>query len=301
MKTWVSVDLDGIDCYHAIHGLPAPDPATRALVLRRALPRFLDLFARAGVKATFFVIGSDLADELDRGGMGAELLREALAAGHELGNHSHAHAYDLVHWRPELQRADLIGCDATLRALGADPVGFRAPGYTHDASLLAIVDELGYRYDSSALPSPSYYAAKLAAIGWHRLRGRRSVSLVGGARSFLGARAPHRIAGTQLWELPISAIGPARWPLVGTFLLAGPAPLRRRLELATKRAPQLHLELHGIDLVDADDDGVATRLAQLQPELRTPLADRRTRLAAFLRDRDGFARLCDVAAELNAS
>jgi hypothetical protein len=299
VSTLVSVDLDGIDCYHAIHGLPPPDPAARALVLRRALPRFLELFDRTNVRATFFVIGSDLADELDRGGAGAELLRAALAAGHELGNHSHAHAYDLVRWRPELQRADLIGCDTALRTIGANPLGFRAPGYTHDAGLLAIVDELGYRYDSSALPSPSYYAAKVAAIGWHRLRGRRSSSLASGARSFLGARAPHRIPNTRLWELPISTIGPARWPLVGTFLLAGPAPLRRRLELAIARVPTLHLELHGIDLVDAEHDGVASALAKLQPELRTPLPDRRARLSAFLRDRDGFTRLCDAAAALS--
>lgn len=297
-RTLVSVDLDGIDCYHAIHGLPPPDPRMRAVVLRRALPRFLELFERAGVRATFFVIGSDLAAELDEGGAGAEVLSAALAAGHELGNHSHAHAYDLVTWRAELQRADLIGCDQTLRSLGALPVGFRAPGYTHDPGLLAIVDGLGYRYDSSALPSPAYYAAKLAAIGWYRLRGRRSVSLVRGARSFLGGRAPHRIRGTGLWELPISTIGPARWPLVGTFLLAGPAALRRRLALATGREESLHLELHGIDLVDAEADGIAPVLASLQPELRTPLADRRARLAAFLRDRDGFARLCDTAAAL---
>jgi peptidoglycan-N-acetylglucosamine deacetylase len=298
MATLVSVDLDGIGCYHAIHGLPAPDAGSRALVLRRALPRFLELFERTGVRATFFVIGSDLAAELDAAGQGATLLADALAAGHELGNHSHAHAYDLVHWRPELQRADLIGCDAVLRSLGAEPVGFRAPGYTHDARLLATVDSLGYRYDSSALPSPSYYAAKLAAIGWHRLRGRRSSSLVGGARSFLGARAPHPIAGTSLWELPISTVGPARWPLVGTFLLAGPPLLRRAFERASARAPSLHLELHGIDLVDADRDGVEARVAALQPELRTPLAVRLTRLETFLHARRGFTRLCDAAAAL---
>ncbi|MBC8071645.1 MAG: polysaccharide deacetylase family protein, partial [Deltaproteobacteria bacterium] len=225
MQTLVSVDLDGIGCYHAIHGLAAADPATRAVVLRRALPRFLELFERVRVPATFFVIGSDLVGELDEAGVGAQLLRRALAEGHELGNHSHAHAYDLVRWRSELQRADLIGCDQALRSLGAEPVGFRAPGYTHDARLLATVDELGYRYDSSALPSPAYYAAKLGAIAWHRLRGRRSSSLVGGARSFLGSRAPHAIAGTSLWELPISTVGAARWPLVGTFLLAGPRPV----------------------------------------------------------------------------
>lgn len=285
MRAAVSVDLDPLGCYHAIHGL-APPPVQPEPALVRWLPRFVELFAELDVRATFFVVGHALAESPP----GAAALRTALAAGHELGNHSFAHPYDLVrHGGVEL-RADLERCDRELRGLGAEVVGFRAPGYTHDDALLTEVARLGYRYDSSALPSPGYYAAKLAVIAWHRLRGRRSQSQVRGARSFFGPTAPHRRG--PLWELPISTLGPLRLPLVGTFLLAGPAWLRARLVAGAVGSEWLHLELHGIDLADPGVDGIDPRLVALQPELRTPLATRRERLREFLRARS-FAPLRD--------
>lgn len=287
-RTLVSVDLDPIGCYHAIHGLPPPPAGHEDVVLRRCLPRFLALFAELGVRATFFVVGSDA----ERGTIAP--LVHALAAGHELGNHSHAHAYDLVTWPAAAIAADLARCDAVLRGLGAAPCGFRAPGYTHDDALLGAVAELGYRYDSSALPSPPYYAAKLAAIGWHALHGRRSQSLVRPPGGLLGTRAIHRVAADRLWELPISALGPLRIPLVGTFALAGPTWLRAPLVRAAVRSDEIHLELHGLDLADADEDGIDARLHRLQPELRTPLVDRRSRLADLLRVRGPVTRLCDA-------
>ncbi len=66
--TLVSVDLDDIECYHAIHGLRPPSVATAGVGLERWLPRFLELFDRLGVRATFFVIGRDLARDLEGGG-----------------------------------------------------------------------------------------------------------------------------------------------------------------------------------------------------------------------------------------
>jgi len=293
-RTLVSVDLDPIGCYHAIHGLPPPPDEHADVVLRRCLPRFLALFAELGVRATFFVVGSDAESARDRGAI--EPLSRAIAAGHELGNHSHAHAYDLVRWPAVAIAADLARCDAVLRSLGATPCGFRAPGYTHDDALLGEVAALGYRYDSSALPSPPYYAAKLAAIAWHALHRRRSQSLARSPGALFGPRTIHRVAGDRLWELPISALGPLRIPLVGTFVLAGPPWLRRTLVRAALRADEIHLELHGLDLVDPDEDAIDPRLHRLQPELRTPLAERRERLASLLRERGAVTRLCDAIA-----
>lgn len=283
----VSVDLDPLPCYHAIHGLPAP-PRGPDVALTRWLPRFTELFAELGVRATFFVVG----EALQNTPVGAAQLRAALAAGHELGNHSFAHPYDLVRFDSDAAFADLDRCDRELRALGADVVGFRAPGYTHDRRLLSTVVRLGYRYDSSALPSPAYYAAKVAAISWHCLRGRRSQSLVRGVGSFFGQATPHRRG--PLWELPISTLGRLRVPLVGTFLLSGPSWVRAQLRRGASRTTWLHLELHGLDLADPEVDGIDRRLLSLQPELRTSLATRRERLREFLQGWS-FAPLRDYA------
>lgn len=295
--TLVSVDLDDAACYHGIHGLPAPTEEQAEAGLERWLPRFLELFARTGSRATFFVIGRDLERDMQGAGRGAELLRQAVAEGHELGNHSFAHAYDLVRWPAERQAADLQACDARLRELGATVQGFRAPGYTHDAGLMTRVAALGYDYDSSVLPSPPYYAAKLAVMGHMALRGRRSSSLATGGRSFFGRARPYRRSDAPLWELPMSVSPLLRLPLIGTSLLSLSGPLAAGLRRAALARSHFHLELHGMDLADPERDPVAEPLRRLQPELRVPWRMRHDRLWELLVRRGGSLPLRDAVAE----
>jgi peptidoglycan/xylan/chitin deacetylase (PgdA/CDA1 family) len=298
-RTLVSVDLDDVGCYHAIHGLPPPSKPQLGIVLERCLPRFLDLFEELGVRVTFFVIGRDLWRDLEAGGRGAALLRQALANGHELANHSYGHAYDLTSWPLERIVEDLSRCDQLLRQLGANPAGFRAPGYTHDNKLLGAVASLGYRYDSSALPSPLYYAAKVSVMAWMILRGRRSHSTARGWGSFLGARRPQYMNQFGLWEIPMSVSRYLRFPLIGTLLLAGPEPLANRLRDAAAREPYFHLELHGLDLADAGGqcssrERYAPELLRLQPELQVPLGLRLDRLRELLRRRGDAVPILSV-------
>ena len=299
----MSVDLDDVACYHAIHGLPPPPKQQLGIVLERCLPRFLELFAALNVRATFFVVGRDLARDLRDGGRGAALLRQALAQGHELANHSYSHAYDLSVWPKARIADDLKACDGLLRELGASPVGFRAPGYTHNIKLLTEVAGLGYSYDSSVLPSPAYYLAKLTVMAWMALRGRRSHSLARGWRCFLGTTQPWQVAGLGLWEMPMSVSPYLRLPMIGTMLLAGPEPLAGRLRDSAAREPYFHLELHGLDLADSggegsSGDGYAPEMVALQPELRVPLALRLDRLRGLLRSL-GHGRPIQSAAVIN--
>ncbi|HVH98393.1 MAG TPA: polysaccharide deacetylase family protein [Enhygromyxa sp.] len=290
MSTLVSLDLDDLSAYEAIHGL---EPGSRrGLALERWLPRFLDVFAKLDVRATIFVIGSDLEHDLQTHGRGAALLRRALAEGHELANHSHAHAYDFHTWSSDRIAEDLRRCDSLLRELGARPKGFRAPGYTHDRTMLMQAAALGYTYDSSLLPSPAYYLGKLGVLGLRRLRGRRSASQTGGARSFVGPSAVHYLPELGLWEVPISVSRTLRLPLIGTFLLGDSAPMlgkltaeALRLEAANTR--HLHLELHAIDLADPAADELDDALIKHQRELATPLERRLSRLTELLEGRGG--------------
>lgn len=281
----VSVCLDDVSCYHAIHGLGPVDERSRGVVLERCLPRFLDLFAETETKATFFVIGRDLERDLDSVGRGAEVLKRAQAEGHELGNHGYEHGYDMARWNDDRISADLRRCDELLRELGATVWGFRAPGYTHDDRLLRQVAAVGYSYDSSALPSPPYYLAKLGVIGATLLRGRRSQSMVRGVGTFLGPRKIHFRQGLELWEIPISVSRRLRLPHLGTLMLGGPTWLSRALMRSARRCHELHIELHGLDLADADNDGYAPELVRRQPGLAVPLALRMQRLRELLSER----------------
>ncbi|MEZ4454515.1 MAG: polysaccharide deacetylase family protein [Nannocystaceae bacterium] len=284
--TIVSIDLDDVACYHAIHGLAAPTPVQQRIVLERCLPRLLALLEEVGARATFFVVGRDLARDLAAGGRGAALLRQAGEGGHELANHSFHHHYDLcTRPGPEIH-ADLERCDRLLRGLGARPSGFRAPGYTHDRRLLEQVAALGYRYDSSLLPSPTYYLAKVAMIAWKRLGGRRSLSMATGARSFVGRDRPFFRGDLGLWEVPISVDGPLRAPMVGTLVLGGERATRAAID-----RDYLHLELHALDLADPDTDGFDDALIRRQPELQSPLEVRSERLKRILNERGGAASI----------
>lgn len=303
----VSVDLDGVECYHRIHALPAPEDGARFAVLRRCLPRFSELFARHGVRATFFVIGRDLGDDPE----GRAALAALADAGHELANHSHTHPYDLVRL-PEARVAEEIdrAHDAIAACAGAAPVGFRAPGYEISAPVLRHLLARGYRYDSSVFPSAPYYLAKAAVMGGMRVLGRRSGSILGRPRVLLAPRTPYRPdadepyrrGGAALVELPVTVTPALRLPVIGTALVTTPEWLRARLVGAALRAPFFNLELHGIDLADADGDGLAAALIARQPDLRRPLGakvaaldrtftEARVAGAVFLPLRDAAPRL----------
>ena len=81
----VSVDLDGLGCYAAIHGLPLQlDDGAQRAVPEVAVSRLCALFAGLGVPATFFVIGRELS-------ISTAGIKAAFAAGHEIASHSFAH------------------------------------------------------------------------------------------------------------------------------------------------------------------------------------------------------------------
>jgi peptidoglycan/xylan/chitin deacetylase (PgdA/CDA1 family) len=120
----INIDLDALPHYAAIHGLEdsALPRAGVDLVDRVATARFLELCDGAGVKGTLFAVGRDVGDA------GARLLRGAVDAGHEVGNHTFAHDYTLARQAPADIAADISRCADTLEALtGTRPRGFRAP------------------------------------------------------------------------------------------------------------------------------------------------------------------------------
>src|SRR5690606_4186215 len=87
----VSVDLDEIPCYTAIHGLPTPRDDRAHAVYRAALPRLASLFEELAIPATLCAIGRDLATRSN-----GRALRRLAQAGHEIGNHTQHHWYDLT-------------------------------------------------------------------------------------------------------------------------------------------------------------------------------------------------------------
>jgi peptidoglycan-N-acetylglucosamine deacetylase len=297
MQAAISIDLDGLACYYRIHGLGEPPAELEHVILERALPRAAALFARHGLRVTWFVIGRDV--DVDRVGPDrevrvahAERLRTLARGGDELANHSYSHPYALARLPPAELVAEIANCDRVLRAIAGPVKGFRSPGYDVSPAMLDALATLGYRYDSSLFPAPGYYAAKVAVIAALRVLGRTSGAVLVDPRSLTAPAEPYRPAMTAPWrrgqaplvELPIAVTPWARVPAIGTSLLLAPPWLRRRLLDAMARRRVFNLELHGIDFVDADKDGIPGELVARQPDLRLSIDDKLARFEQILDD-----------------
>ena len=83
-------------------------------------PRLLEILRARNIKATFFVIGQSAA-------LYPQVLRNTVAEGHEIGNHSHTHRLLSKASDAEL-RLELSRCrDAVVSATGAPPRVLRPP------------------------------------------------------------------------------------------------------------------------------------------------------------------------------
>ena len=112
--------------------------------------RVLDVLRAHDTRATFFVLGWVAERHPD-------LVRQILAAGHEVATHGHAHQLLYRQTRDEFT-ADLRRALAALRAAGvgnAPILGYRAPAFSlvdESRWALDVLREHGFRYDSSLLP-----------------------------------------------------------------------------------------------------------------------------------------------------
>jgi hypothetical protein len=273
----VSIDLDELHHYFAIHGLGTPERAAH-VVYDRAVPRASDWAQSLGVPLTFFTVGSDLERPEN-----AETARALVTRGHELANHTLSHHYDLtLRDRSEMEREVLGGIDALVRATGQRPSGFRAPGYLVNDTLVGVLAAFGVGYDSSVFPSPAYYAAKAAKLVALKLRGRTSRSVRGSTKMLLAPSRPYRLGapywkrGSGLPELPIQVMPGTRLPYIGTSLVLAGADGARLMTRTLMLEPFVNLELHGFDFLGTDDE-----LAELVPHQPDARLARQAKLGAL--------------------
>jgi peptidoglycan/xylan/chitin deacetylase (PgdA/CDA1 family) len=125
-------------------------------------PKLLDLLARKKIKATFFVLGENAVQH-------PEILKRAVAEGHEIGNHSWSHPnlakLSNEALRSQLQRTD----DVISQAIGSHPKLMRPPyGELTPKQRQWVNNEFGYKvilWDVDPLdwkePGPSVVAQRI--------------------------------------------------------------------------------------------------------------------------------------------
>lgn len=281
----ISVDLDEIPCYAQLYGLQPPSEQSSIAIYRKAVPRFARLFDTLGIRATFFVVGRDLDLEENR-----RTIKQLHEQGHEIANHSLNHFYDFTRRDRETIRDEIREAARVIGEItGENPSGFRAPGYTITDTVFQELEAIGTRYDSSVFPCPAYYTAKALARAAIRLSGSRSRSVMDTPMALTCPTEPYRVGvpyfrrGHGLLELPIG-LTPAisgRLPFYGTALVLAGRRGSAVLAALMRKKRFVNLELHGMDLADADQDGLDF-LRNQQIDLRRPWADKQEALISAI-------------------
>jgi len=274
----VSVDVDGIEQYRAIHGLSTVSCSDDlSAVHRYGVRRLADLADSERFPITWFVIGREL--ELPDF---AAFCRERSEEGDELANHTLDHRYDLTRLGSSAIRSQVAESAARIeQCAGTACVGFRAPGYTLSEEVVEALVEQGYLYDSSLFPCPAYWLAKAAVMAKMRLTGRHSRAILDHPRTLFGPLGPHRLSSGRLLELPIQVTPHLRLPFIGTSLMLFGETVADSLTRSLLAQPFVNLELHGLDAL-SEDDG-QRELRRLQPDLRLPVSQKLERLRTTLR------------------
>ena len=182
---------------------------TGEYVLNQGMPRLLDLYEKYGVKATFFYTGH-IAQ------LYPNVVRMAHERGHEVGSHGLTHevskAFDVL--SSEEQLSHLKQSKQILEdIIGNEVVSFRAPAARVDKKFPLILEEAGFKVDSSVSSQRldmMFSFGALKKLNW--LTAPRHAYFAQKENIF-------RKGKSEILEVPISAMA---FPYIGTFMRIAP-------------------------------------------------------------------------------
>jgi peptidoglycan/xylan/chitin deacetylase (PgdA/CDA1 family) len=256
----VSLDVDNLWSYLKTHGDAGWEQ--RPSYYDVFFPAVLDLLGELGIRITFFIVGRDAAVPANQ-----PFLRRAVAAGHDIGNHSYEHEPWLHRYAADRLLKEISDADSAIEsATGRRPIGFRGPGFSWSPALLEVLVDRGYLYDASTLPTYIGPLARRYYFSTARLspaeRDERS-ALFGSASD--GLRPAHAYrwslpSGRTLLEIPVTTIPALKTPFHLSYLLylsrvsqvAMEAYLRFGLALCRLTGTEPSFLLHPLDLLGAD-------------------------------------------------
>lgn len=226
---------------------------TGEYVLKQGMPRLLDLYDKYGVKATFFYTGHIAK-------LYPQVVKMAYERGHEVGSHGLTHevnqAFDVL--SPDEQLSHLKQSKQILEdIIGDEVVSFRAPAARVDKCFPKILQEAGFKIDSSVSSQRLDMMFSFGALKkLHWLTAPRKAYFAKEDNIF-------RKGKSTVLEVPISAMG---FPYIGTFMRIAPCLnrfTRRLLYLETLcNGRQFVFLTHPNEFIDEDrEDGAIERRA----------------------------------------
>ena len=136
-------DFDAESVWLAIDAENANRPGTLSIGVygaRVGIPLILDLLARHGIKATFFVVGRNVEIYPDR-------VAAIIAGGHEVAVHGYTHTPP-ARLTPEEEETELLRARKLLEAVGAKITGYRSPSWEVSPVTLELLERHGFQYSS---------------------------------------------------------------------------------------------------------------------------------------------------------
>jgi polysaccharide deacetylase family protein (PEP-CTERM system associated) len=143
----MTIDVeDWFQVENLARAIPRESWRRRELRVERNMDRLLELMAAHGVSATCFVLGW-IADRCPT------VIKRIADQGHEIASHGYGHEL-LTKLTPDEFRADVERSKNVLEQLtGAPVLGYRAPSFSITDWSIPILEEAGFRYDSSSFPT----------------------------------------------------------------------------------------------------------------------------------------------------
>jgi len=254
----LSLDLDNLWSYLKTHG--DPNWENFPSYIDFFIPRILDILDELNLKITFFIVGQDAVIEKNR-----DALKLITQRGHEVGNHSFSHEPWLHLYSKNKIKAEITAAEEYIKnTTGQKPIGFRGPGFSWSSDLLEVLNENGYLYDASSLPTflgplaRAYYFSKSNLSS--REKEKRD-KLFGGFKDGLRPIKPHFLkldSGRKLLEIPVTTIPVFRTPFhlsylvylyrCSRFLMSFYLKIAISMCRITRTAPSFLL--HPLDLLD---------------------------------------------------
>lgn len=265
-----SVDIDSVASH--LRGYGFTKVSDDGAAYRLAVPRAIEVFNRAGVRGTFFLIAEEAIHH-------ADIVKSIADSGHEVASHSMTHSVPFDWADPRLERSEIVHSKCLLSNIsGREVVGFRAPSWDVSRDLLEKLADAGYRYDASAYPSwmmllLRWSVARRSSRKWkpqfaavrQGLFGNPLVHVVHSSRGFIA-------------EIPIGTVPLLRLPHYQTLRFLVPGAVSFALSrLAKLRRGPLSYVFHAVDFLDAKRDRLDQRICR-HPGMHLAL-DRKLRLA----------------------
>ncbi|MBU8877522.1 polysaccharide deacetylase [Bacillus sp. FJAT-29790] len=111
-------------------------------------PRLLKLFDRYHIKTSWCIPGHTVDTHTD-------ICKEIVAKGHEICHHGYAHE-SVTELSYDEEKAVMEKGLTALQSIGVTPRGYRSPDWDFSQNTLAILEEYGFRYDSSLMGNDFY-------------------------------------------------------------------------------------------------------------------------------------------------